>query len=906
MPIYSRYRGCFVLILLVGILNERSYGQVTGQLKDTSAGKDCPQALVSILRADSSLVKSSLSDKDGRFGFSIALPAGQYILLMMHPAYTSFFRRFDIGPLGSYDFGILPVYPKIDSLQAVIITADQVRPRFLRDTVEYNTNHIRMNVNANVEEMIGRLPGLVVDANGSITYNGQKIARVLVDGQELFGSDLTIATKNLNADMIAKIQVLDSKSRQAQFTGIDDGQRTKTLNLVLKEDSKKGYFVKTEGGGDTQGYYQLGGIMGSFNKKQQLMVLGLASNNGSTGFSGNSGGLGTGLFLEGGTQDALGASAGVGIPQAMGGAAHYANDWGVYDDHADGYYRYGHILTRPFSSSIIQQILPDSIYVQKQQSNSINSQEQQAFDSHYTYNIDSLSAFQFTLRGNSMQGRNQLFSTGSSTFNNVAVNNSSNHISSDVNSRDVYGDIMWRIRDRKKTNRIFSVVANISGQNNRTNGYLYSLNHFFQPNGDLLNVDTTDQRKAIISSGVNFNGYVNYVEPLWKNTALGISYGLNGKNTQTQQSTFSHSDGKYLQLVDSLSDDYRDIFLTQRGTVNLQGQGKIFDYVLGGSILSYNYCERNLATNSLARYHYLNFAPQVVANYNPTTFMQYSFNYGQNTKLPSITQLQPVQNNNDPLHTTLGNSNLKPSYSHSFGLNFQHGGSTIYAIGLGVGIINDDFSTKTTTDSLGRQISQVVNTSGAGNGNLSFYLNTRWKPWALDLGFHSNLTYGRSVNYVNALLSRNDSYGAGFGFQIAKYLANSYNFRITTNFSYSSTSSSINAGLKTNYWSQNHTTQLGFFPWKNWEMNTNANYTWRQKTTIFDGHNSVLLWNAFLSRNFLDNRLTARLAINDILGQNAGITRSIIANQVSQTTSNMIGRYWMLSVLYRFTKKGGK
>ena len=293
------------------------YAQVEvlkGRLRDTALDRDCSNALISLLRSDSSLLYFTRSGIDGRFEFSNLLPTGVYIIMIEHPFFLPLFRRFEVQTSAAYDFGIIPLSPKADSLESVLVTPEGPRAQFRRDTVEYSTGHLTAEANATVEAMIGRLPGLQVSPDGTITYNGQKIQRVLVDGQEMFGSDVTLITRNLNADMIAKVQIVDSKSRQSQFTGIDDGQRTKALNLILKEDSKKGYFVKAEGGGDLQGYYQAGGILGSFKDKQQLMVLGTAANTGSIGFNGASGSLGTGIYIEGGTDDALGASAGTGIP----------------------------------------------------------------------------------------------------------------------------------------------------------------------------------------------------------------------------------------------------------------------------------------------------------------------------------------------------------------------------------------------------------------------------------------------------------------------------------------------------------------------------------------------------------------------------------------------------------------
>jgi len=895
---------CFILLLSLGI--GKGYGQVIGQLRDTAMKRNYHRALLSLLRSDSSLIESTLSDRDGRFQFPGKLPTGNYILLVMPSNYATLVKQFKVRDSGEYDFGILFLSQKIDSLQAVVVTSSDLRPHLRRDTIEFNTTRIRMNANATVEEMIGRLAGLQVDAEGNITYNGQKIERVLVDGRELFGSDLTIVTRNLNADMIAKIQLIDSKTKESEFTGIDDGKRIKTLNLTLKEESKKGYFSKAEAGAGLQGYYQMSGILGSFKKSEQLMVLGLASNIGSTGFSGTSGSLGTGLYLESAAADPLGASAGSGIPQSVGGAAHYANDWGIRGDHADGYYRYGHILVRPFSNILTEQFLQDSTYTQSQQQQSINRMGVQSFDSHFTHNLDSFSVFQFTLRGANLRGENQFYSAGDNALGDIQRNSSSRSIQSNTNNKNWYGEMMWRIRGRKIKAQSLSIDVSMSGQKDVSGGYLYSLNRYFQDNGLLLSSDTIDQRKAATVEESDFNSKISFTKPLWKIAMLGIQYGFELDNSKTQQLTFDRGDGKYKELVDSLSNRYRNIFITQRMQFSFHGQGKTFEYIFGGNILQYDYQVQSVENASNSKYNYLDIVPWAIVNFSPSSLATYSVSYKSASKLPTAMELQPIQNNSDPLHITLGNSRLQPSYSRIIDFHFQRGRSTTYIGELQVGLVNNSISVKTSIDSLGRQISQALNGNGSRNGSAYFALNTRVMSLGIDIGFNSRITYDRSVNYVNELLSKNDTYTTGGGFSLAKYVANIYNFRINGNFLYTTTSSSINPDQKVSYWSQNHTAQAGFFPWKYWEINTNFNYTWRQKTSIFENHNSILLWNTSLNRNFFNNALTARIAVNDILGLNASVTRTITSNQISQMTSNVIGRYWMLSILYRFTTKKGK
>ncbi|HEY4061157.1 MAG TPA: outer membrane beta-barrel protein [Puia sp.] len=794
-------------------------------------------------------------------------------------------------------------HKKFDSLAPVIVRPKALPPRMKGDTLEYNTDGIRLKPNAAVEELLARLPGLQVDASGNITLNGEKIQKLLVDGEDLFSADPTIVTKNFNADMIARVQVLDRKSDQAAFTGIDDGNRTKTLNLVLKESSKKGYFGKLEAGGDTQGTYNANGLLGSFKGREQFTALGLASNTGALGFNGNTGDPQARLNVLSFTGDALGGSAGTGIPRVAATALHYANSWDGKEDHVMGNYQYGHLYTQPFTTSRTVQTLPDSIYTQDLQNNSLNSQDQHLFYGVYDFVPDSLSALKLSVNGLTQRGRNQFSSIGSSAFNDTLVNSSLRMIHSVVKNQNAGGSLFWRSRVHKKPGRSFSFIAGLNRLDNETTGYLYAKNRFYGAGGVWLSADTIDQRKQIGSKGYTLNGGVNYTEPLWKNTVLGLGYGLSRNDNESLQYTWNRGDGKYQDFIDSLSTHFQGVTVTQNALINLQEKSARFTYTLGGSVIWYNYRQKDLLSDSTLRYSYVNFAPLAVVNYTIDPFTSWHFTYSANTQQPSITQLQPVKNNNDPLHLVLGNPDLHPSLTQNFGLWFRRLKPFVLNLGLNFGVTGNSISTKTYTDSLGRQISQAVNVGGAQNAGLNFMINNKLEPWGIDAGFHINASYGRSVNYVGVDLSRNDNYIAGGGFSLAKYVPDKYSIQLNTNFSYFYNRSSVNVTAPTHYWTQSHYGLFSFFPFRGFEINTTVNYTWQQQTGNFGNSTSVLLWNGFVSQNFLNNQLTIRASINNLLDRNAGISRSNLGNTNSETTTNIMGRYWMLSGIWHFTHR---
>jgi hypothetical protein len=887
----------FVLASFFHGLGQEEVGAVQGRIADSGLDRGCPLVVVAILNSDSSLVQFTRTKKDGSWAIR-GIPAGVYLVLTSHPSYDDYMSRVMVKGDSLTDLGVIYLQPKSDSLAAVVVTPRNPPMHIRGDTLEYNTANVKMHVNATVEELLKRLPGVQVDQNGIISINGVQVQHLLVDGEDFFGGDPTIVTKNFNADMIAKIQFLDKKSNQTEFTGVDDGQRTKTVNLVLKDDAKKGYFVKGEAGAGPDGYENVNGVLGAFRGPRQLAALAMTANNGTTGFIGE----GAGLMIGGGPGDALGASTGGGIPQVGGAGAHYADKWNGNEDHVSGNGSFGFMSTRPYSTSITQQTLPDSVYTQAQSSHSLNISNQQRLNADYDYLPDSIQAFRFSVGGTKAAGHNQYGSSGSSSFNDTLVNSSQSNIRSIANNEQFNGTVMWRIRARKKKARNFSLTGRMSNQSNTSGGYVYVLNNFYRPDGSLLNIDTTDQRKVISSSNLTLNSNLNYIGPLWKNTVLAVRYNLNFSQSESQQSTFSKGDGKYQDLIDSLSNHYRNNVLSQTATINLQGTGRPLTYTIGGDIRQYSNLQKNVLTDSTLKYRYTTLNPRVDARYAINKDQGISFNYSANTQQPSINQLQPVQNNNNPLYITLGNPNLRSSFSQNFGLGFNAVKPIFFNVGLHFGFTTNSISTRVYTDSLGRQISQAVNVSGSENGGLYLGMNHKFKGSGIDLGANANLSFGRNANYVGDILSQNDNLSAGGGLSIGKYVADKYSIRLNGNANYSSNVSSVNPSLSTRYWTQSHIFELSWFPMAGLELNTTGNYSWQEKTATFTGNNWTFFWNAFISKNFLQSRLVVKWRVNDILGQNAGIGRSISGNTTTQTTSNIVGRYWMISASYRFIR----
>src|SRR5688572_31730506 len=219
-----------------------------GTLKDTSESRNLINTVISILnKKDSVLVKFARADKNGNFTIE-GIKEGSYILMITHPFMGDYFDNVEVKADTPLDLGNVHLTPKSKLLAEVIVKSGSPI-KIKGDTTVYTADSFKVRPGANVEELLRRLPGIQVDKDGQITAMGERVRKVLVDGEEFFGSDPGIATKNLRADVVKEVEVFDKKSDQAEFTGIDDGVKDKTINLKLKDDKKKGYFGKIEAGG---------------------------------------------------------------------------------------------------------------------------------------------------------------------------------------------------------------------------------------------------------------------------------------------------------------------------------------------------------------------------------------------------------------------------------------------------------------------------------------------------------------------------------------------------------------------------------------------------------------------------------------------------------------------------------
>jgi len=277
----------FLAFLAIFLFAKTTFAQTSHSVKGTtidSVSKAKLGSTVSILNAkDSVLRKFTYADDNGAFNIN-GLPAGKYLLFITYPGYDNKMQPFTLGPPNTTsDLGNVNMSLIAKVLNEVTIKSTAQEIKIKGDTLEFNAKAYVIQPNSKVEDLLRQMPGVQIDKNGKITVNGQAVPKVLVDGEEFFGDDPTLVTQNLRGDMVSSVQIYDRRSDQASFTGIDDGQRIKTINVKLKEDKKKGIFGKVTGGYGTDEYYEAQGIFNKFTARSKFAAYGTFANTGKTG-----------------------------------------------------------------------------------------------------------------------------------------------------------------------------------------------------------------------------------------------------------------------------------------------------------------------------------------------------------------------------------------------------------------------------------------------------------------------------------------------------------------------------------------------------------------------------------------------------------------------------------------------
>lgn len=903
-----------IFLLLAAPAFAQSSYHIKGYVIDPAENLKMENTSIAILHAkDSTLVTFTRATADGNFTIN-QLKSGNLILLATYPGYADYVEHFKLDSMNpGIDFGLINMTLKARLLQEVVVKGQTDAIKIKGDTTEYNAAAFVIQPNAKVEDLLKQFPGIQVDKDGKITAQGQTVTKVLVDGEEFFGDDPTLVTKNLRADMVDKVQLYDKKSDQAAFTGIDDGIKDKTLNIKLKEDKKNGYFGKIEVGGATD-YNEQQAMLNVFSAKQKFSVYATHSNTAKTSLSWQD----NNRFNTGGGRDDISYN-GEGLPETSSAAAHYDTKWNQNKQSININYKIGSIDVSGFKNTLNQNNLPIGVLFSNTNQNFSNRMFRQKLDATYKLKIDSTSDLKIsvdgTLRNNGYHNDDKARTQSSE---NILKNSSTRLWDDDTEQQNFSGNIFWS-KKLKKKGRTLSLNINASSNDSNSEAYLNSLNEFYNPelNTDgssiLDSVVNIDQLKLNNSDNKIFNTNATYTEPLSKRLALVFNYGIDmNKGISDRQSFNKALNGSYTDFDQEFSNNFElKQFAHQTGAIfNYNKEKVILNF---GSKLSFvNFAQTDLYTDSNFSRNFINLNPQVNFSYNFSQQKRLRLDYNGSNTQPSINQIQPVRSNTDPLNIYLGNPDLKPAFNNRFNINYNNYkvmSNSYFYLGASYNFTSNAIVDSRTTDTAGVSRYKSVNLHDKAPSNYWLYASYSQQVKALlgiNVGINLQTNGNTYFSYINDELNRTISNSYVPQLSISKHAVKKYEFYVNFGPSYNTSQSSLQKELNNNGWGWSGYGSIGLYLPGKIRIATNANYTYQPKTVSFNQDFEQLLLNASLDKKFTKKEnLTLSLSGRDLLNQNTGFRRSAYGNAITQTSYNTIRRYFMLSVIWDFNKMGG-
>jgi hypothetical protein len=897
-------------ILLISL--NRVSGQnrkLTAQVTDNRTNISLRNASVALLQQrDSILIGDTRTDEKGNFSFDHLQDSGSYILLITFPKYVDYSQVLSMnnaiqGVLSLNKISLM----KTEIFLEDIIVKSQVRSiKIKNDTIEYKADSFRVQANATVEDLLKQLPGLQVDQYGNITAQGQKVKKVLVDGEEFFSDDPTLITRNIRADMIDNIQVYDRKSDAATFTGIDDGIKVKTINLKIKETKKNGNFGKIEiQGGNTQ-HYNSQTMLNSFKKNSKISVFNTVSNIGRVGL-GAADKQKIGFADDGGeTYD------GVGLPSVVSGGLHYENKWNADNENINSNYKFITSTTTGSENIISQNNLSIGTILSNRDfifnTHSTNSK----FNTTYVYKPDTISIIKIYFDADIANRKN----TDSSFTQNRRGNSNSRIYENDLYRNNDYNynnynlNLSWE-KKFKTNDRTISLYFKNNLFYDDAKGESRSGSKFYDQGNNLDSTASLHLKKQMTDKSHSLSLKIIYTRILNARLALALNYQITNEITNGDKRSFNFSNSSTIKTIDStFSSVLNSSFVHNQSGVSFNYNFSKSTFRIGGNIglVNINISDHFFQPQSFKK-QFVNWNPQLTIVHKIDNYRSIDVNYFGMTLNPEGTQILPSAYNNSQLMTYLPNLQLENSFSHRVTFNYKSAKSfsQIYSgIYVNYNAISNPITLSLFADpGSGIYTYRHINMPNYDNSSYTGSLFFSKKSQKLDaqITAYGNINGGKLFTAVDNLVNKLTYNLFSVGFEVHKSKLKKYEIHLTQTLGYSLNKYSIQPLSNNNFLFYNINPSADLFFPANLQLHTDASYVWQQRTQTFDNNFNRVIWNAWLGRNFLKNdQLTIKISSTDILNQNNGYSRTAINTFFSESRYTTIRRFFMFGATWNFTR----
>ncbi len=897
----------FALFFLFSLISKAQTIRLHGNMSDT-AQKGLPNVLLMALKFnDSSLVAYSRSDANGFFK-SITVPLDTYLITLSHPGYGD--KTYFLLPSPKdtvFNLKNVQLPPKSFVLNEVEIIAAKEKSYYKGDTLMFTADSFKTAPNATVEDLLKRLPGFKVDANGKITIQGKQVDQVLVDGDEFFGSDPTIATRNLGANAIENVQVYDKKN-ESQEEGANE--TLKVVNLQMKEDSKKGYFGKVSGASDFTKFYEGELLANRFKGNQKISVFSIVANTPKQAFGG---GDAYKYGLTGEEQwsynDETGnwsnnGNTGTGVPMTLK-SGFYFNDKLTKKTKVNVDYTFNQNQLRVGSETNTQFFFQDTSYTNFKVKNSQSNNQNHAFNFKVIQKLDSLTELTvapkltYNLSQNSNTQTDDFISKEGVTTRRTEVNTKNRSETTD-------GNVLFKLsRNFMKKDRNLTLTYQPFYKTSRNTNQLKT--NFIYYQGQHADSSLAQQRIQD-NFKLEQNASLTYTEPFTKKFKTELSYNFTNNHNTNNRQTYDLNGSAYDLLNANLSNNFDNKRIINRAGLKFIYEVKKYRISLGSYARNVYQENKNLTKDTTLKLSVNNILPMASFNYKINQGSNFQVNYYSNSQQPDVQQMQPVIDNTDPNRLSIGNPNLKPTFSNNLSVNyyFYKGISDRnFWSGGNYGNTYNQISNTSTFDASGRAITQPINVNGNFYANLWFGGGFPVFKKFMKIYYNFNGNYSNNVSYVNGLknISINRGFNPGLSFEkVTKNLS----VNLSGDYSYNVPESNLNPQSNQPYFTYGlEGSVLVRLPAK-FLISTDGKYTDNGNRT--PGYNlRYFIWNATLARAFLKTENLV-LSVNafDILNQNINNQRSISSNQIVDNKTQIIKRYFLLKLLYKFNNQKTK
>ena len=887
----------FILIILLtsvcSLLSFAQKGTIKGFVTDSILLERIDYATVRLINLpDSSFVSGAVTNENGEF--SIKANPGKYLLDISFLGYQTYKRDItttDSAP--NRNLGEIMLINNAQLLDEAVVTAKIPDVVVKGDTIEYNADSYISDQNELLQDMVRKLPGIEIDANGNLTANGKPITKIQVDGKEFFGNDMKMALENLPANMIKKLQLFKEQSETSKLTGFKDGKEEQVLNLKIKDEYKRNLFGDARIGYGNNERYSNRLMANYMHDENQFSVIGNMNNvNSDSGYGGGyySSMSGVDKNKNIGTSFAIQTSEKL----KLSGNVRYSDNTNLFESQSNTeYFSPSRYNIQNSSTEDNRKNLNTGIYTE--------------------WKPDKKTTVYFRLSATNSNGENLRY-TDNLTYKSITDTVQKGQ-SSTLNKTDGYSLSSSLVFGRKLNDKGRNISFSLSGtlRNEDGDGFNNSTTKYYSGQSDLI----LDQRQSNKTKSNSWGAQLSYVEPIDSKHSLMVSYAYRQNESDRDKYSFVKDDeGNYTIVDKNYTRNNHSSVYSQNINLGFQAIHDKYEYNIGFNIDPSASKNKSSVEDSIVdnlKQSVVEYSPSIRFSYKPSNSKSFDFDYRGGTNHPGISQLSSdTIRSSSGTSLSYGNPDLKLSYSNN--LNFYYRKSDyetgkFFILSGNYNYIINDVVNYTKIDTLGgtwNSESTYINVNGNWNANIGATFNTPLKNKKLSIEANSYIYYSRRIGFSNAEknITKNWNFSESLSLNFRSEKVNSY---LRASFSYNLAQNNIKeqeSPNASNLGINNSTTlKLPF----DISIQNDISYTYNSGYSA-SFKKTEILWNASISKQLLKNKKgTIKAQFYDILNDRSNVSRNVSAESISDMRTNSISRYFLVSFSYKFNfKKGGK